>query len=289
MVFARPKSADFADLRAASGDDLRALVEKSPQIGARLVESAAKYGLLSAQLTWARMLLHGHGVPIDKEEACRWFAVAAETGDPDALNMLGRCHDFGWGVPVNPRNAAVYYRQAARKNFASAQYNLGQLLLAGNSGATERREGLGWHLVAAKAGHAKSMNVIGRFCEEGWEMPKSVDNAMGWYRKAAETGDYWGQFNLGRILADDGDIEQALGWLARSIEEGNEEFLASVIPALIQHHDPAIRALGEAAARQGGKPMPDPAESPTDTSGSPYRGRFSLAWLLGSPSGAAAR
>jgi TPR repeat protein len=289
MVFARPKPDDLSEPRSTSGDELRALVEKSPQIGARLVESAAKYGMHSAQLTFARMLLHGHGVAVDHVAACRWFAVAAESGDPEAINMLGRCHEFGWGVPLNRKNAAAFYRQAARKNYASAQYNLGQLLLASEPSPAERREGLGWHLVAAKAGHAKSMNVIGRFCEEGWEMPKSVDNAIGWYRKAAEAGDYWGQFNLGRVLADDGDTEQALVWLARSIELGNDEFVAGVIPALKAHPDPAVQALGEAAARQSGK-----AAGPEGMDGTPEirprsRSRFSLGWLFGGPSGAPAR
>ncbi|BCJ90066.1 hypothetical protein IZ6_08010 [Terrihabitans soli] len=267
---------------------MRALVEKSPQIGARLVESAAKYGLLSAQLTFARMLLHGHGVPVDQASACRWFAVAAETGDPEAINMLGRCHEFGWGVPVNRHNAASYYRQASRKNYASAQYNLGQILLAGQPSPAERREGLGWHLVAAKAGHAKSMNVVGRFCEEGWEMPKSVDNAIGWFRKAAEAGDCWGQFNLGRVLADDGDIDQALVWLARSIEEGDDEFVAAIIPSLRQHPDPAVRALGEAAARQD----PKTASAGPELYPEPHRqarSRLGLGWLFGGPSGAPAR
>jgi TPR repeat protein len=251
MVFARPKSADFADLRAVSTDELQALVDKSPQIGARLVESAAHYGLLTAQMAWARMLLHGQGAPMDQEAACHWFSVAAESGDAEAINMVGRCYELGWGVPANPRYAESHYRQAARKNYAWAQYNLGQLLLSGEPTPAKRREGLGWHLLAAKAGHAKSMNVVGRFCEEGWDMPKSVDNALGWFRKSAEAGDSWGQFNLGRVLAGDGDIEQALLWLRRAIEGGGEAFVAGIMPSLTQHPDPAIRALGpETAARR---------------------------------------
>jgi uncharacterized protein len=289
MVFARPKAADFADLRAVSSDELRALVEKSPQIGARLVESAAKYGLLTAQMTWARMLLHGHGVPMDQEAACRWFSIAAEGGDAEALNMLGRCHEFGWGVPANPRYAEVHYRQAARRNDSSAQYNLGQLLLAGEPTPAKRREGLGWHLLAAKAGHAQSMNVVGRFCEEGWDMPKSIENALGWFRKSAEAGDSWGQFNLGRVLADDGDTGAALVWLRRAAENGDDAFVAGIVPVLRKHPDPAIQAVaGEITARRE-RALRAEGEPPASPASPRHRSRFSLGWFWGSLSGAAAR
>ncbi len=237
--------ANVAELRSVTGDELRALVAKSPKIGARLVESAAKYGLVTAQLTWARMLLEGHGVPRDPASAYRWFAVAAESGDAEALNMVGRCHEHGWGVPADRKQAASHYRQAARCNFAWAQYNLGQLLLSGEPTPTERREGLGWHLVAAKSGHAKSMTIIGRFCEEGWDMPKSMDNAIGWYRKAADGGDGWGQFNLGRLLAEDGYTEEAVTWLRKAANTDNDEFTASIAPALLDRPEPEIKAIGQ--------------------------------------------
>jgi TPR repeat protein len=288
MVFARQKPADFADLRAVSGDELQALVDKSPQIGVRLVEAAAKSGLFAAQLAWARMLLDGRGVPVDKEAACHWFTIAAESGDPEAIALVGHCYELGLGVPVNRMRAAVYYRQAARKNHALAQHNLGQLLLAGDAKSPQRREGIGWHLVAAKSGYAASMNVVGRFCEEGWDMPKSVDNALGWYRKAAEAGDNWGRFNLGRLLADDGDLEEAVLWLRRAVETGSDDFVAEIVPALTRHADPDIRALGETAvSRRAAKS----AEAMEDNSGPrrPTRPRFGIGWLLGNVPGAPAR
>jgi TPR repeat protein len=238
--------ADFVELRSVTGDELRALVARSPKIGARLVESAAKSGLTTAQLTWARMLLEGHGVPRDHAAAHHWFALAARSGDAEALNMVGRCYEHGWGVAADRRQAAVHYRLAARTNFACAQYNLGQLLLSGEPIPAERREGLGWHLVAAKSGHSKSMNVIGRFCEEGWDMPKSVDNALGWYRKAADGGDSWGQFNLGRLLADDGNVEEGVVWLRKAMETGNEEFIGNIAPVLLERPEPELKAIGQA-------------------------------------------
>ena len=40
----------------------------------------------------------------------------------------------------------------------------------------------------------------------------TLDSAHG-YRKAAEGGDSWGQFNLGRLLAEEGQIAEATIWL----------------------------------------------------------------------------
>jgi TPR repeat protein len=240
----RTKTATGAELKAVTPGDLRALVAKSPKIGARLIESAARQGLLTAQMTFARMLLVGQDVPRDQKAAFGWFRAAADSGDPDALNMLGRCYEHGWGVQADRRRAIETYRAAARRGFAWAQYNLGQILISGEPTPAQRREGLGWHLVAAKAGHAKSMNVVGRFCEEGWDMPKSTGNALGWYRKAAEGGDYWGQFNLGRLLAEDGEIEEAAHWFRKAAECGKDEFVASIAPVLLERPEEEFQAIG---------------------------------------------
>ena len=244
----RTKPARKAELKAVTPDDLRALVAKSPKIGARLVEAAAQQGILTAQMTYARMLLLGQDVPRNRAAAFDWFATAAESGDPEALNMIGKCFEFGWGVEADRKRAAERYRVAARHVYVLAQYNLGQLLLSGEPNPAQRREGLGWHLVAAKAGYAKSMNVIGRFCEEGWEMPRSLGNALGWYRKAAEGGDHWGQFNLGRLLAEDGDLEEAAHWFRIAAESGNEEFANSIAPVLIKRPEREFQAIGHMIA-----------------------------------------
>jgi tetratricopeptide (TPR) repeat protein len=231
------------ELRPVTADELRTMVTKFPKVGARLIESAARQGLFTAQLTYARMLLVGQGVYRDREAAFHWFAVAAESGEPEAVNMLGRCYELGWGVAPDRKRAIQCYRTAARQNFAWAQFNLGQILISGDPTARQRREGLGWHLVAAKAGHAKSMNVLGRFCEEGWDMPKSADNAQGWYRKAAEAGDHWGQFNLGRLLAEDGEIEEAAYWFRKAVESKNEEFVNSIVPVLKDRPEMEFKAI----------------------------------------------
>ena len=36
---------------------------------------------------WGQMLLDGQGTDRDAEAALRWFRIAAEAGDPDAINM----------------------------------------------------------------------------------------------------------------------------------------------------------------------------------------------------------
>ena len=157
------------------------------------------------------------------------------------------------------KQAARHYRMAARSNFACAQYNLGQLLLSGEPTPTERREGLGWHLVAAKSGHAKSMTIIGRFCEEGWDMPKSVDNALGWYRKAADAGDGWGQFNLGRLLADDGHTEEAATWFRKAANADNDDFTAGIAPPSWSARSPGYRrSVNPSSTARRPRPKPPP-------------------------------
>ncbi|MDX6806990.1 tetratricopeptide repeat protein [Terrihabitans rhizophilus] len=249
-----PEATRFDEVMALGGDALRELVAADPAAAAPYLEAAAKYGLVNAQLAWARMLLHGEGVRRDSEAAARWFAAAAGSGNAEAENMLGRCHEHGWGVEPSREAAVRHYEAAAGKGDVWGMYNLAQLLLAGNPDEDDQRRALDLHRTAAEAGHAKSMNVVGRFCEEGWHMPKDRGAAKGWYRKAAkgwyrkaaEGGDYWAQFNLGRmLLVGEGDVAAAAHWLGRAADEGNPEFAASIAPALLARPELEIRVIGE--------------------------------------------
>jgi TPR repeat protein len=64
-------------------------------------------------------------VPVDLNEAVKWFRRAADQRDATAQFYLGVMYSEGQGVPQNYAEAAKWYRLAADRGDAQAQYNLG--------------------------------------------------------------------------------------------------------------------------------------------------------------------
>jgi len=241
----------FAELRGLSGPQLKALLHGKPDQALPVIASAARYGLVEAQLLLGQCLLDGRGTPPDPAGAVRWFSAAAEADSAEAMNMLGRCHELGRGVAQSDSLAARWYERAAEQGLDWAQFNLANLVLRGRGIAADRTKAMSLYQAAADQGHAKSMNMIGRFYEEGWEVPRDVQAALQWYHRAATGGDFRGQYNLASLLLALGRVAEATVWLERAVRNGTQDFLSAVTAAMLASEHHGIRALGAlATARQ---------------------------------------
>ena len=103
----------FRTLRDMPKDELAMRFSGSPEEAAASIASAARFGLVEAQLLFGQVLLDGRGTPRDPAAAVLWFGAAASAGSAEAMNMLGRCHEMGWGVRSDRAVAAVWYARAA--------------------------------------------------------------------------------------------------------------------------------------------------------------------------------
>src|SRR5579862_7107904 len=121
----------LARLSRMSYGALHALLSGEALEAAVWVRCAAECGLVAAQVRLGRMLLAGSGLERDPKAAYGWFARDAESGDAEAMNMLGRCHENGWGTPVDLELAAASYHASARGGHSWGQYNFGNLLFDG--------------------------------------------------------------------------------------------------------------------------------------------------------------
>lgn len=162
--------------------------------------------------------------------------------DPMAMNMLGRCYEFGWGIAACAPVAVYWYRLAAQAGLDWGMYNYATALALGNGVAENRTEALAWFERAAALGHAKSINLIGSFHEDGWVVPVDADAALSHYRRAAEAGDFSGQFNYARLLADRGRVDDALAWLARVPATATPAFIEKMRAYLAASPREAFRA-----------------------------------------------
>ncbi|KAI9995419.1 hypothetical protein PInf_012480 [Phytophthora infestans] len=79
----------------------------------------------------ATMYYSAIGSKTDKWKAHRFYTIAANAGDAEALNALGLMYEEGDGCDLNFRKAAECYRTAADLNSPHAHFNLGCLFANG--------------------------------------------------------------------------------------------------------------------------------------------------------------
>jgi len=237
---------DFAfPVRTLVVEDVSTLMAGPPEVARATAADLATRGSPAAQALLGQMLLDGFGGPADPAAALGWFLKAAEGGEPMAFNMVGRCHENGWGAPASIALAAPWYRHAAERGNDWGMYNHATRLMLGDAGPADRASALAWFQKAAALGHAKSINVVGGFYEDGWEVERDLAKARDCYVRAAEAGDFRGQFNLGRVLASEGDVVGALARFEAASTTATPAFVDKMIAFLRTAPIGAYRALAD--------------------------------------------
>lgn len=235
--------------RYASVEELRTLLSRNPRQAAVSIRDAANAGMIGAQIIYGQMLLDGHHTERNEADAYSWFAKAAESGDLEALNMLGRCHENGWGTAPDFDRAAKYFDRAASAGHIWAKVNLAQILMR-QGRPEDRARCFSLFQDAAADGNLKAMNSLARFLEEGWAGAQDPVGATALYRRAAEAGDHWAQFNLATILLRSGDPSGAMRWLKSAVAISDNGFRRRIAPTLLNHPQDTIRQIGlDALAR----------------------------------------
>ncbi|MEA5123567.1 tetratricopeptide repeat protein [Xanthomonas floridensis] len=228
-----------------------ALLCTQPEQAIASLRGAAAGHDSTAQLLLAQLYAEGRGVPADPATAMLWYEVAANAGQPAAMNQLGRCHELGFGTPVNDALAALWYRRAADHGLDWGMYNLAHLHASGRGVAQDQTQALALYRQAAECGHAKSMNFLARYLDQGLACTADPHAARDWYRRSAEAGDFRGQASYATLLADTGALDQAERWMRRAIAGGHAGFLRQLTALLGNAPQPRLRALlDEVTARQ---------------------------------------
>jgi hypothetical protein len=128
-----------------------------------LLYKAANNGnsTVESQKVLAQSFILGHGVPPNLEEAMHWYTLAAEQGDPEALNEMGFIYFTGSGVEQDYDKAFELFSQAAYKGYLLSQFNLGIMLYTGNTSAGQDfAKAYAWFSVAAVKGHEQARQAM---------------------------------------------------------------------------------------------------------------------------------
>jgi uncharacterized protein len=238
-------------LQRMTPGELRSALAGDAAQAAPWVEAAAMFGVASAQLRWAQMLLGGVGAHKDPPAAFRWFAQAAGQGDAEAMNMAGRCCENGWGVAQDLAEAARWYRRSADAGHDWGEYNYANLLFDGRGVAQDRAEAARWYQLAADQGHTRAMNLLARCYEEGWGVARDPAAAVTWYRRSAEGGYFRAEFNYATLLAAGGRLDEALNWFERACLAATAESRPGMVARLAANPEPQIADLGRLLGAAG--------------------------------------
>lgn len=95
------------------------------------------------------------------EEALKTFLPLAETSNHAySQYFLGRMYAEGRGVPLNRDEAAKWFRKAAEKGIQDAQFRLGGMYERGEGVPTDMEYAYAWYSVSAHIGNPKAAGAL---------------------------------------------------------------------------------------------------------------------------------
>ncbi|MFD1744296.1 tetratricopeptide repeat protein [Rhizobium helianthi] len=199
--------------------------------------------IVEAQLALGQMHLDRG----EHEQAIEHFRAAARSGEPVALNMLGRAYERGWGTVADAVSAAAYYDAAARQGDAWAMFNLADLYVRGAGVLRDEAAAYALYVEAARKGLGKSLNMLGLFHEEGRVVEKDCDAAMALFQAGADAGDCWAMFNAARLSLLAGAEGAAVRYFELSLSAGFHDYYRHLWQALQKAPQEQLRNIAERA------------------------------------------
>jgi TPR repeat protein len=108
------------------------------------------------------------GLPQDSAEAVRWYRLAADKGNEEALCFIGKMYETGDGVEQDFSEAMRWYLLAAERGNAGAMFNMGSMYTRSQGVSVDPRELYFWYslcltypLPELQANHAnKALDIL---------------------------------------------------------------------------------------------------------------------------------
>ena len=158
-------------------------------LGGPRLRNAALAGNSAAAYEVAMRYAEGRGVPVNLEEAARWFERASAKGLAPAQFRYASLLEKGQGVKKDLAQARRLYVAAAAKGNAKAMHNLAVLYAEGIEGRPDYTSAAQWFTKAALHGVPDSQYNLGVLAARGLGTPKNFADSYKWFALAAAQGD----------------------------------------------------------------------------------------------------
>ena len=100
----------------------------------------------------------------DYEAAIPILQEAADAGDPEAQNELGKCYVYGTGVEQSEKEAFRYFKMAADQGYARSLNNVGNYYAHGLVVDQDDSKAFECYKLAADEGIPAAQNNVGYYC-----------------------------------------------------------------------------------------------------------------------------
>ena len=133
--------------------------------------------------------MSGRGVPKDVNKGLQLIEKAANAGNAKAQSRMGSYYSKN----NNEVEAFKWYLMAANNGNADAMVTVGGLYQGGQGVERDASKGFQWILKAANtdSNNSEYAVFVGQSYENGVGVPKNIQKAIRWYRKASALGDDW--------------------------------------------------------------------------------------------------
>ena len=158
-------------------------------IGGPVLRSAALKGDATAAYEIGMRFAEGKGVPVNLDEAAKWYDRAANAGVVPAIFRLGTFYEKGLAVKKDIDIARRYYLQAAERGNAKAMHNLAVLDADGGGKGANYKGASQWFRKAADRGVADSQYNLGILYARGIGVDQNLAESFKWFSLAAAQGD----------------------------------------------------------------------------------------------------
>jgi localization factor PodJL len=158
-------------------------------LGGPQLRAAALKGDPAAAYEVALRFAEGKGVPVNLDEAAKWYARSAQAGIVPAMFRLGTFYEKGLGVKKNVDTARRYYLMAAEHGNAKAMHNLAVLDADGGGKGADYKSAALWFRKAAERGVTDSQFNLAILYARGIGVPQNLPESFKWFSLAAAHGD----------------------------------------------------------------------------------------------------
>lgn len=132
---------------------------------------------------------HGvDGVKPDIKKALALYQKSAQTGNAEALLILGTFYDKGKEVEQNWEKALKYYTEAADKGLTEAEFNIASMYYAGEGVEQSYAKAAQWFEKSALNGNPKSAFNLGAMYYNGDGLKQDESQAKYWFKVSARNG-----------------------------------------------------------------------------------------------------
>lgn len=213
------------------------LPESDPAIGKEWLEKAAERGSAAAMVFLAKPLLTAEpGTPelergiqlayaaskagsavaayqiglaietgrLDAGPALKWYELAAQRGNRQAMGRLVDAHRSGDIAQISPEREMYWIKRSLENGGKSTSLmrRLGESYLNGTHGLDrDLQQSAHWFELAAERGSSSAMLQIAEAYANGGGVPLDAEKAVYWYKRAAEKGSLKALDQLARAYA----------------------------------------------------------------------------------------